>query len=343
MGAIDDITIQTKKALFYEKTFREMLSMAEKSEGRKKIRFLWRIVAAVLAIMAFLGFTLFQAGSLFNVSLLETLLGLLKNDNGKTQTTHTALDVPIINHIDDGKMKLIPEGTVQRQSLVLGIPNVYPVRVDAFYIDRYQVTNAQYKKFIDVNPRWQKDRIPAKYSDDDYLINWTGNDYPKDCENHPVTSVSWYAAMAYARSVGKRLPTEAEWEKAAWRPRRTGVGTIVVNDTSHNADRIDTVGPQDTNKYGLADLTGYVKEWCLDEYDADSYRNSRSDNPFSGGSLTDVVKNFTKFADRNTTLRVIRGGTSPGQTGGANTNRSSHSPKATRGDVGFRCVRDISP
>ena len=93
-----------------------------------------------------------------------------------------------------------------------------PVRsiyLDTFYIDRYEVTNAQYKQFVDANPKWQKDRIPSEYHDGDYLKHWEENNYPQGKENHPVVYVSWYAAMAYADWVDKRLPTEAEWEKAA--------------------------------------------------------------------------------------------------------------------------------
>ena len=75
-----------------------------------------------------------------------------------------------------------------------------PVRsiyLDTFYIDRYEVTNAQYKQFVDANPKWQKDRIPSEYHDSDYLKHWDGNNYPQGKENHPVVYVSWYAAMAY--------------------------------------------------------------------------------------------------------------------------------------------------
>ena len=84
-----------------------------------------------------------------------------------------------------------------------------------FYIDKYPVTNAQYKRFLDANPQWRKDYIDREYANDNYLKHWNENNYPNGERYHPVVYVSWYAAMAYAKWVGKRLPTEIEWKKAA--------------------------------------------------------------------------------------------------------------------------------
>ena len=187
---------------------------------------------------------------------------------------------------------------------------VHTVHIDDFYMDKYEVTNAQYKKFLDATPQWRKGRIARTYHDGDYLKHWNGNNYPIGKGEHPVTYVSWYGAMAYAKWAGKRLPTEAEWEKAA-RGRLVGqqypwgdaIDSVRAN---YNKNIGDTtfVGKYSSNGYGLYDMAGNVLEWCLDMYNEDFYASSPRRNPIAGASVLSVTTNFSKIR----TARVLRGG-----------------------------------
>ena len=170
--------------------------------------------------------------------------------------------------------------------------NEQPVRkvyVDAFYMDETEVTNLQYKEFLLENPQWQKGRVNAQFASGTYLYYWEDNNYPMGKANHPVTHMSWYAAMAYAEWADKRLPTEAEWEYAA----RGGLkgkeypngNTLTARDANFDNNIRDTtpVGKYPKNGYGLYDMAGNVWEWCLDEDDSEFYftfpRNGVARNP----------------------------------------------------------------
>jgi formylglycine-generating enzyme required for sulfatase activity len=217
----------------------------------------------------------------------------------------------------------------------------HTVTLSPFYVDRYEVTNALFKKFLDKNPRWRRSKIEARLHNGNYLKHWDGDDYPKDKAEHPVTNVSWYAAVAFCRWEGKRLPTEAEWEYAA----RGGLsdksfpwGDAPADKSlaNYGASGIGTttpVGSYAANGYGLFDMAGNVWEYTLDEWGP--YNSSAQVNPVAGGNL---------FLDDSfysvTTRRVIRGGSY----GGAPINlrvayRDSHPPDGARDFVGFRCVK----
>ncbi len=248
---------------------------------------IWRYVAAVLGM-----------GLLVAIVLL-----LMQSAKPELPPVHTLGDVI-----------LIPAGEFQMggsdSSAEIDEHPVHTVHVDAFYIDKYEVTNAQYKKFIDANPQWQKGSILRKYHNDKYLKFWRENNYPPGRENHPVVYVSWYAAMAYAKWTGKRLPTEAEWEKAAR-------GGLVSAKYSWGDDIDPTmanyggefgdakpVGSYPPNNYGLYDMTGNVMEWCLDAYDEGFYNHSPPRNPIAGRKLSDTVNNFLTVSNP----RVVRSG-----------------------------------
>ena len=246
-------------------------------------------------------------------------------------------------------MAVIPAGEFEMGSNHQVHANEHPIHtvfVDMFLMDIYEVTNAQYKIFIDHNPEWQKENIKAEYHDGHYLKFWDGNNYPKGEADYPVIYVSWYAAMAYAEWVGKRLPTEAEWEKAA----RGGLinntypwGNTIDATRANYAGHINnttTVGQYQPNGYGLYDMAGNASEWCLDEYDKDFYGQSVRENPFSKGKHSEVINNFKDIKKKN---RVLRGG-SWNDSGEfiSVTYRDWGPQEYTSIFRGFRCVHDAT-
>jgi formylglycine-generating enzyme required for sulfatase activity len=185
----------------------------------------------------------------------------------------------------------------------------HPVFVDEFEISRSEITNRLYKYFIDStgHPPPSGVDVPAPY-------RWEGNNYPIAQADQPVVLVSWEDAVAFCRwlseQTGKRyrLPTEAEWEKAA----RSA-----------------------SFQYSSA---GNVWEWCFDWYDPDYYNRSERINPTGPPRGRKV-----KLGGREGEMRVIRGGTF-GRTSLplSAADRNAYPPAQRRFDIGFRVVRDLS-
>lgn len=282
----------------------------------------------------------------FSVGKLELELNWDGGNRRIIYTVETDADIP------EG-MELIPEGEFQLGSVsgeagsVQQIGNT--VNINAFYIDKYEVTNAQYKEFVDANPDWNKDNISQRFHDGNYLVNWTDNSFPNGKADHPVIYVSWYGASAYAQWVNKRLPTEAEWEKAArggLEGQRYPWGNT-IDDSKVNyslnvgiTGSTTPVGDYPPNGYELYDMIGNVLEWCLDEYDKDYYNDPQNDNPFSGnGSIEEVANNYKSI----NSSRSLRGGSwvESGQPRITITYRRGNDPANTSHLTGFRCAKSV--
>jgi formylglycine-generating enzyme required for sulfatase activity/predicted Ser/Thr protein kinase len=222
------------------------------------------------------------------------------------------------------------------------------VTLDAFWIDSTEVTNAQFADFLNLLPDYTVvdftvtvEKRPF-YMLDNPTLGWTDRiTYTKSNFKaidqylyHPVVMVTWLGAEAYCKSVGRRLPTEAEWEKAA--RGETGDlypwGNSWLNSNA-NSGQYDAykqtapIGsfPEGISPYGAFDMIGNVWEWTADWYDPEYYSYSPGDNPT--GAQTGIE-------------RVMRGG--------AWVNLSKDMKATTRGiygpwgswlHIGFRCVR----
>jgi formylglycine-generating enzyme required for sulfatase activity len=157
---------------------------------------------------------------------------------------------------------------------------VHPVYLDEYYVDKYEVTNRQYKRFCGATGRGYPPD-PGFPGMSDYFTA-----YP----SYPVVDVSWNDAQAYCTWAGKALPTEAEWEKAArgTDARKYPWGNAEPNGTRCNIhanndgyDYTSPVGnyPDGVSPYGCMDMAGNVWEWCNDWYASDYYGGSPGSNP----------------------------------------------------------------
>ncbi len=217
-------------------------------------------------------------------------------------------------------LELRPHDLFNTDRHTLGPENpAHEVFLDAYYIDNFEVTNEKYKKFVKTTgakePRgWKK----SSFSED----------------RQPVVGVSWKEALAYCKWSGKRLPTEAEWEKA-------GRGKRTINfpwgDTPPDSEKLNyneeinktsPVGSYEKGKsdYGVYDLSGNVSEWVYDWHYPEYYLFSPKENP--------------QGPDKGQ-YKVIRGGNWRNGADGVDlTYRNATAPNVRNYTVGFRCVKN---
>lgn len=211
----------------------------------------------------------------------------------------------------------------------------HTVTIGPFYMDKTEVTNKAFKRFLDKNREWRKDRMNPALQNGNYLKDWAGRNFPKGKEKYPVTYVTWYAATAFCRSLGKRLPTEAEWEFAArgglkgkefpWGDEMPDKLRANFFGSGRGAPR--GVANYPSNDYWLYDMAGNVWEFLANEwskYPPDSKPSGETD--------------FLKV----TTRRALRGGSFGGSAVNLRvTYRDSHKPENAVEHVGFRCAANV--
>jgi formylglycine-generating enzyme required for sulfatase activity len=208
------------------------------------------------------------------------------------------------------------------------------VTIPPFFMDRYEVTNAQFRRFVVAQPRWRKEAIGGNY-----LQDWSGNDFPVGRANYPVVFITWDAALAYAHWAGRRLSTEAEWEFAARGGRDTRYpwgaedpNPRLTNFSASGLHAPTAVGSYPPNPYGLYDLAGNVWEFCMDPWQ----------NTHAGVSQRQTEAGVRRMASAIAERRVIRGGSYDG--GAFNmrvTARDGHPASNAVAFVGFRCATSV--
>lgn len=211
-------------------------------------------------------------------------------------------------------------------------PN-HDVFVDNFYIDKYEVTNGRYLQFITETGH----RTPQHPSDPSKGL-WQGNIMPESIVDLPVINVDWYDADSYCKWAGKRLPTEAEWEKAAKGPNdwRFPWGNVEPTDRHLNYNQVwrgeatlVPVGIYEAGKspYGAYDMAGNVWEWVADWYDPQYYSKSPARNPKGPETGTHKVLRSSGWQVETPQVRIFT--------------RIKMDPLGRNHSTGFRCAMDV--
>jgi formylglycine-generating enzyme required for sulfatase activity len=228
------------------------------------------------------------------------------------------------------------------ESCSSGEQPLHTVHLDEYAIDKYEVTNAEYAEFLNAEGNQVEGGVTWLEAGSSWSrIHDTNGDWEAEegYENHPVVTVTWYGARAYCEWRGKRLPTEAEWEKAArgasdtriypWGDENPDCSRLNYKDATEGycVDDTTPIGsyPSGASPYGALDMAGNVGEWVNDWYDDDYYDTSPDSNPSGPSSgFGKVVRGgswFTPQVRARTAYRYRSGG-----------------PNANYKNVGFRCA-----
>jgi formylglycine-generating enzyme required for sulfatase activity len=239
---------------------------------------------------------------------------------------------------DGAPMVFIPEG-----SFPMGVPHgdrdggrdEYPrhdVFVNDFYIDKFELTNGRYLEFVKATNH----RIPQNPKNATRNL-WQGDTITESLIDRPVINVDWADANAYCQWAGKRLPTEAEWEKAAkgTADRRFPWGNVEPTNKHLNFNQqwigektLMPVGSYELGRspFGVYDMAGNVWEWVNDWYDAKYYEKTPTKNPTGPVSGTKRVLRGSGWENETPTVRIFT------RVEGDPTNRNE--------STGFRCAMD---
>ncbi|MCP4539108.1 MAG: SUMF1/EgtB/PvdO family nonheme iron enzyme [Chloroflexi bacterium] len=299
-----------------------------------------------LVLLALIGLLLLPCIFALGVRPLTGNTTLFPTTAPLSQLTPQPTDIPVVQGTTDARG--VPMVFVSAGPFVLGgighlVEPVRMVMLDAFYIDQYEVTNAQFAAFL--NEQRTDSIIVTTFpkARSQWVHLYPQNDVWQADESyadHPVVLANWFDAQAYCEWRGGRLPTEAEWEKAARGtngreyPWSNSFSAGLCNTRESEVGGPMPVGsysPEGDSPYGCADMAGNVQEWVHDWFQEDYYSVSPSSNPPGPDSGTHKVMRGGDWMNGN------------GQDMARTSTRGSHAIPTYRNiDVGFRCVVPVS-
>lgn len=262
------------------------------------------------------------------------------------QATSTPENLVTISAKDGMTQLFIPAGTVYMGGLDVMRDNdeipAHKVKLNAFWVDQVEVTNGMYNLCVQAGTC----RPPANRSSDN-RFDYFGN---PEFQDYPVVHVSWVDANVYCQWTGRRLPTEAEWERAArgddmrsfpWGNEPPNAKNSNTGNSVGDTTRVGSYA-DGASAFGALDMAGNVWEWVADYYKANYYQSSPDENPKgpenSNGTNFRVIRGGS-FQDTILSLRVPNRGYEVGPDPYAlppNEDYYGHSSAK----IGFRCVAD---
>lgn len=210
------------------------------------------------------------------------------------------------------------------------------VKVNDFLLDTIPVTKEKFLEFVKKNPKWQKSKVKTIFADDHYLGDWKDDTHlsPEAEQNEPVTNVSWFAAKAYCKCQGKRLPTIDEWEYAAMADKTTPDARKKESYNQYILDWYERpkiphqqVGSTFKNYWGVYDLHGLVWEWTSDFNSVMITSESRSGGQNKNLFCSAAAVGATDLMNYAAFMRYAF--------------RSSVKGNYDVNNLGFRCAKDV--
>ena len=276
---------------------------------------------------------------------------VIQNEAGESVAEDTEAGTERTSPVDGMVQVFIPAGSFRMGALDANAAEDetpdHQVTMSAFWMDKLEVTNAMYMLCVQAGAC----EPPTTFASEKHDTYFNTDEFA----DFPVVNVTWGYAVDYCEWAGKRLPTEAEWERAArgddfrnfpWGDERPGSTQANFNYQIRDVTRVGSF-PAGASFYGVLDMSGNVWEWISDFYDANYYGSSVASNPTGplaavGNGYRHVIRGGS-YQDVEKDIRVASRGFASGPNPDAADMESIEYTGESSSKIGFRCVSDNQP